>query len=815
MEKNGGKPVRTSSRSCVLPAIVLAALFAVAFLVRAAAWGLPALQPRERAFFQDEAGDPYLREMDSYFYLRHAEEMKETGKITWSVRRGEDPLNGPRGGTAEGSRNPLGLSVLAWAVWRILRWIPGVTLTRVAIWLGPAAGSLAVIPAFCFTRRRTNLFGGIAAGVLAGCAIPFVYRTHAGFFDTDLVLALLPLAAVTGMIRCLEERDRRRQAGYALGSALAFGGLYLCWSMYYAYALAGIAAAALTTGLVCGMPGRFLRNAGENRKTEVLRGGALAAGATAVLLLILGGGEILGDLSGAAGLFLSLRGNTDALPSVYAYTSELKASPLLPGGSPVNLLKANLNSVLGMIGGGIPALLAALAIPLGIVAARARRGKAAREEMPEAEAVEPGEPRDRPADGAGLGGDPVPIIAEICFLGGWAAAGIYLASTGIRFGEIAALPTGQLAGLAVGRLFWTAGKVKPAWGRRAALAACGCLLAASLFPTLHSAGKAAKSFAPMVTDSTAGAMDYIRQETPEDAAILSWWDYGYFMEQRAGRRTLADGGSDSGALNWFLAKALLTEDPRTMTGIARMLNESGTEVLDALTAAGMEQGEAADLLLRIVRTDRAAAERILEEEGLDPVLAERTHPADSNEILLVLGTDLLGKIQALSYFAGWDPVTRSPGETAFSITSTASAVPEEGGAELTMNAKGYTLRLREEEDGGIRAEYTKDGDPPRIPCRTVVWENGIRVQDQANGTDGLAAVLLREDGRYCGILCTEQLCDSMLMRMLAGEDAALPEATLLGTWYGDREGEPSDAQRRIRYGGRPAWARQVWRINLE
>ena len=160
-------------------------------------------------------------------------------------------------------------------------------------------------------------------------------------------------------------------------------------------------------------------------------------------------------------------------------------------------------------------------------------------------------------------------------------------------------------------------------------------------------------------------------------------------------------------------------------------------------------------------------------------------------------------------------MTRSPGETAFSITSTASAVPEEGGAELTMNAKGYTLRLREEEDGGIRAEYTKDGDPPRIPCRTVVWENGIRVQDQANGTDGLAAVLLREDGRYCGILCTERLCDSMLLRMLAGEDAALPEATLLGTWYGDREGEPSDVQRRIRYGTRPAWARQVWRINLE
>ena len=70
---------------------VLAALFAAAFLIRAAACSLPALQPRELLFFQDETGDPYLREMDSYFYLRHAEEMQASGEIAWSVRRGRIP----------------------------------------------------------------------------------------------------------------------------------------------------------------------------------------------------------------------------------------------------------------------------------------------------------------------------------------------------------------------------------------------------------------------------------------------------------------------------------------------------------------------------------------------------------------------------------------------------------------------------------------------------------------------------------------------------------------------------------------------------
>ena len=94
----------------------------------------------------------------------------------------------------------------------------------------------------------------------------------------------------------------------------------------------------------------------------------------------------------------------------------------------MNLLKANLNSVLGMIGGAMPALLAAAAVPLGILAGRWTRSGAAGNAPPP---------------------DPVSRTAEICFLGIWAAAGIYLAATGNRFGEIAALPVGLLAGLAV------------------------------------------------------------------------------------------------------------------------------------------------------------------------------------------------------------------------------------------------------------------------------------------------------------------------------------------------------------------------------
>ena len=65
----------------VLPAAALVLILAYSFLVRRAAYDLPVFIPEERAYMQDENGEPYLTEMDSYFYLRKAVEMSEEGRV--------------------------------------------------------------------------------------------------------------------------------------------------------------------------------------------------------------------------------------------------------------------------------------------------------------------------------------------------------------------------------------------------------------------------------------------------------------------------------------------------------------------------------------------------------------------------------------------------------------------------------------------------------------------------------------------------------------------------------------------------------------
>jgi dolichyl-diphosphooligosaccharide--protein glycosyltransferase len=50
-------------------------------------------------------------------------------------------------------------------------------------------------------------------------------------------------------------------------------------------------------------------------------------------------------------------------------------------------------------------------------------------------------------------------------------------------------------------------------------------------------------------------MQWLRENTPEDAAIAAWWDYGYWISTLAERKTLAD---NSTLLDWQIRKIAVT-----------------------------------------------------------------------------------------------------------------------------------------------------------------------------------------------------------------------------------------------------------------
>ncbi len=56
------------------------------------------------------------------------------------------------------------------------------------------------------------------------------------------------------------------------------------------------------------------------------------------------------------------------------------------------------------------------------------------------------------------------------------------------------------------------------------------------------------------------AMQWVREETPEDAVFAHWWDYGYWVQSIGKRATVLDGGNAITFWNYYMGRLVLTGD---------------------------------------------------------------------------------------------------------------------------------------------------------------------------------------------------------------------------------------------------------------
>ncbi len=785
----------SKTKKILLTLVPLFLILSYAFLVRARAYSLPATAPEEKQYVQDENGEPYLTEMDSYYYLRKTTEMAEAGKAKLFDYRSDDLKIGQRvRKVVNVSFMPEGLPSLAYLLWRYVFSLFGITLTQVAIWMGPVLSGLAAIPAFLYVRSRVGLMGGVVAGVLAGCAIPFVIHTHAGFFDTDMFLGVLPLTYLLGQLKCMQEEKLKRQILFALFSALGITGMYCVWGAARTYFLLALLCAILPSLLVLLLPSKLLPEKPWRRKGKVFRGALLSHLFAIGLLFLTDGSEAMDRLLNAFGTIRFATGvSSAAMPNAFQYTGEMMKLRKVAGWSPLKLYLANTRSLLGMLGGVLPCFLAGVMIPLTILFLIFPLKRSKEEAKERKESV-------------------VPTVVEVTFFLPWLFFSLKYAFTGVRYAEIAVLPIAVMGGLLLGRI---AKCIKPKKERiqKCFLAVCVLLSALTVFPTAIGAWKSSGQSASLISDGRAQAMKYLRENTPEDASVAGWWDDGYYVQYAGQRRSLSDGGTSSGRVNWFLGRALMTDDPKLSAGIFRMINESNLDVLYALMNGGMDETDAIALLLQILPMEREEAAGVLKAANVDESLLDETHPLDSNTVALTLSTDLMGKIDAIAYYGFWNPEEgKVTGDVSYRISQSSAALDEEGKADLSMIGSSVVLHVAEDPQGHVSADY-HDGQGNAYELgRICVWQDGVKLQDERiPGSESKPSVVLVKEGdRYCGVICTDNLADSVFLRLLLCEDKSISNLRRLGTWYGYSEKEPCEAQRRIDPSKHVAWATQLW-----
>lgn len=204
--------------------------------------------------------------------------------------------------------------------------------------------------------------------------------------------------------------------------------------------------------------------------------------------------------------------------------------------------------------------------------------------------------------------------------------GILMMFSGVRFLLILSVPLLLLSSVALSFLWDTFVKGSP--GRKT-VAACGILF---LFVPVYISAEQVNEPEIHMTDDWWGALQWIKESTPKESVIIADWEYGYWVESIAKRKSIMNGGHYD--IGWRLLK------------FGKML-ETSQEDIAKKEVFGFDITEVKDV--------RQFPEG---ETGLELMEKEMTAFAvEQQDAYLVLDSRTAQVFDIISYFGTWDYTT--------------------------------------------------------------------------------------------------------------------------------------------------------------
>lgn len=135
-----------------------------------------------------------------------------------------------------------------------------------------------------------------------------------------------------------------------------------------------------------------------------------------------------------------------------------------------------------------------------------------------------------------------------------------------------------------------------------------------------------KVFSPLVKN-----MNYLKDLTPPNSVIWTWWDYGYAFQLYSKRATFHDGGSQGSPKTYFIARSFTTSDPKEAWNIISFIANYGLTGI----AEKLKEG--------------IPAQRLVEKIKYGEYVKKLNIPT-----YLVFTEDLVGKFAWIHYFGSYD-----------------------------------------------------------------------------------------------------------------------------------------------------------------
>ena len=380
--------------------------------------------------------------------------------------------------------------------------ITGADAHAVAAHISSVFLSLCVIPAYLFTAKRSNRIGGAVAALAAALAPFLVSRSLPGSFDTDAITVLLSLSAVTLALECAEAGTKKNRLLYGLFTAGFLILLFFTWARWYFYA--GLAAGVLILA--------FLLDPSTSWRARVLT-------VTVLILLVICAFPKIKEYAVGMSSYINKEYNPwePEMPNPFAAVSELEQLSFRP---------------LVVYGGGLWYFICVI---LGIVLLLTERKKTG--------------------------------LITAFTLPAWFAFTAVLSAFAVRFVALASLPAALLAGFFAGLLpgKLCGGSFSEDKRAKIVTACLSVFLGITVLfgPVIYSFQSVKQSASDrFVSEDMSDACVFLRDKTPKDSVLVSWWDYGYFYRYASEREPLTDGGYRTGYLDMTIARGLMEPDSK-------------------------------------------------------------------------------------------------------------------------------------------------------------------------------------------------------------------------------------------------------------
>ena len=254
------------------------------------------------------------------------------------------------------------------------------------------------------------------------------------------------------------------------------------------------------------------------------------------------------------------------------------------------------------------------------------------------------------------------LLASIIIM--WMLGATYATYKGVRFILLFITPFIIAYGAGMGMLFKLVEeqiskikKVKESKSaKRGILSAIVLILLLVSLPSVSMGIKASKSYIPNMTTTWYTSLTKIRQDSAPNAILNSWWDFGHWFKFVADRRVTADGASQNSPQVYWLGKVLVEPNETEAVNILRMLDCGSNNAFNIINKKYQNTRESVEIEDKILNMNKTETKGYLSGLGFNS--------SDINEILnytkcnppedyFITSDDMIGKAGVWAHFGLW------------------------------------------------------------------------------------------------------------------------------------------------------------------